>query len=67
MRQNKALDRYEKAKGTCGETLVSGSDDFTLFFWKPADEKKPRTRMTGHQQLVNQVKFGISAVNFVKN
>uniref|UniRef100_A0A183E7W8 WD_REPEATS_REGION domain-containing protein n=1 Tax=Gongylonema pulchrum TaxID=637853 RepID=A0A183E7W8_9BILA len=35
--------------------LVSGSDDFTLFFWKPAEDKKSKTRMTGHQQLVNQV------------
>ncbi|CAG9533286.1 unnamed protein product [Cercopithifilaria johnstoni] len=57
MRQKEALHRYDSAKGTCGELLVSGSDDFTLFFWKPADEKKPRTRMTGHQQLVNQVMF----------
>ncbi|KAL3994064.1 hypothetical protein ACH3XW_20195 [Acanthocheilonema viteae] len=61
MRQKEALHRYEKAIGTCGELLVSGSDDFTLFFWKPADEKKPRTRMTGHQQLVNQVMFSPNA------
>uniref|UniRef100_A0A183E832 WD_REPEATS_REGION domain-containing protein n=1 Tax=Gongylonema pulchrum TaxID=637853 RepID=A0A183E832_9BILA len=53
--QNEALRRYEKAKGSYGEILVSGSDDFTLFFWKPAEEKKSKTRMTGHQQLVNQV------------
>ncbi|EFO25997.1 WD-repeat protein HUSSY-07 [Loa loa] len=59
--QKEALHRYEKAKGTCGELLVSGSDDFTLFFWKPTDEKKPRTRMTGHQQLVNQVMFSPNA------
>jgi ribosome assembly protein 4 len=37
--------------------LVSGSDDFTLFMWKPETEKKSQARMTGHQQLVNDVKF----------
>uniref|UniRef100_A0A915Q2Y3 NLE domain-containing protein n=1 Tax=Setaria digitata TaxID=48799 RepID=A0A915Q2Y3_9BILA len=61
LRKQEALKRYEKAKGGCEELLVSGSDDFTLFFWKPTDEKKPRTRMTGHQQLVNQVMFSPNA------
>uniref|UniRef100_A0A8R1XSW6 WD_REPEATS_REGION domain-containing protein n=1 Tax=Onchocerca volvulus TaxID=6282 RepID=A0A8R1XSW6_ONCVO len=59
--QKEASHRYEKAKGIYGELLVSGSDDFTLFFWKPADETKPRMRMTGHQQLVNQVMFSPDA------
>uniref|UniRef100_A0A5S6QHV3 WD_REPEATS_REGION domain-containing protein n=1 Tax=Trichuris muris TaxID=70415 RepID=A0A5S6QHV3_TRIMR len=48
---------YDKVKGTGPERMVSGSDDFTLFFWSPASQKKPLTRMTGHQQLVNQVLF----------
>ncbi|KAM3719713.1 Notchless protein [Dirofilaria immitis] len=61
MCQKEALHRYEKAKGICGELLVSGSDDFTLFFWRPANEKKPHTRMTGHQQLINQVMFSPDA------
>ncbi|XP_026581065.1 notchless protein homolog 1-like, partial [Pseudonaja textilis] len=39
------------------ERLVSGSDDFTLFLWLPAEDKKPLTRMTGHQALINQVVF----------
>ncbi|XP_076183363.1 notchless protein homolog 1 isoform X1 [Ptiloglossa arizonensis] len=39
------------------EILVSGSDDFTLFLWKPEKEKKSIARMTGHQQLINDVKF----------
>ncbi|XP_053981698.1 notchless protein homolog 1 [Hylaeus volcanicus] len=39
------------------EILVSGSDDFTLFLWKPGKEKRPIARMTGHQQLINDVKF----------
>ena len=38
------------------ERLVSGSDDFTMFLWRPSDEKKPIARMTGHMRLVNQVK-----------
>ncbi|CAK9829846.1 Notchless protein homolog 1 [Anthophora retusa] len=39
------------------EILVSGSDDFTLFLWKPEKENKFIARMTGHQQLINDVKF----------
>ncbi|XP_076663774.1 notchless protein homolog 1 [Andrena cerasifolii] len=39
------------------EILVSGSDDFTLYLWKPEKEKKSIARMTGHQQLINDVKF----------
>eukprot|EP00002_Diphylleia_rotans_P037246 TRINITY_DN82_c0_g1_i1.p1 TRINITY_DN82_c0_g1~~TRINITY_DN82_c0_g1_i1.p1 ORF type:complete len:504 (-),score=89.12 TRINITY_DN82_c0_g1_i1:1349-2860(-) len=39
------------------ERLVSGSDDFTMYLWDPANSKKPITRLTGHQQLVNQVSF----------
>ncbi|OXU24594.1 hypothetical protein TSAR_011045 [Trichomalopsis sarcophagae] len=49
-----ALKEYENVGE---EKLVSGSDDFTLFLWKPEKEKKPLARMTGHQQLINDVKF----------
>ncbi|KAK0082007.1 hypothetical protein PV325_011239 [Microctonus aethiopoides] len=52
--KERALKRYE-AIGK--EILVSGSDDYTLFLWKPEIEKKPIARMTGHQQLINDVKF----------
>ncbi|KAL6327833.1 hypothetical protein AAG906_026507 [Vitis piasezkii] len=52
-----ALERYKKMKGNAPERLVSGSDDFTMFLWEPADSKHPKTRMTGHQQLVNHVYF----------
>ncbi|KAK6190723.1 hypothetical protein SNE40_002524 [Patella caerulea] len=52
-----AKQRYEAAKGTQPERLVSGSDDFTLFLWTPEVEKKPVARMTGHQQLINEVQF----------
>jgi ribosome assembly protein 4 len=43
--------------GSEGERLVSASDDFTLFFWKPEDSKTPLIRMTGHQGLVNHLAF----------
>ena len=33
------------------EVLVSGSDDFTLFLWHPADSKKHIARMTGMRGL----------------
>lgn len=56
-KQQKALQRYQQIIGTEGERLVSGSDDFTLFLWKPAENKSPITRMTGHQQLVNHILF----------
>ncbi|KZC15080.1 Notchless protein like protein 1 [Dufourea novaeangliae] len=49
-----AKKRYESVGE---EILVSGSDDFTLFLWKPQKEKKTIARMTGHQQLINDVKF----------
>merc|ERR1712029_139368 len=63
VRQSKALKRYEKVLQAVGgeELMVSGSDDFTLFLWKPATEKKSIARMTGHQQLVNDVKFSPDA------
>ncbi|XP_018318590.1 notchless protein homolog 1 [Agrilus planipennis] len=55
--QQFALERYLNVAKVCGERLVSGSDDFTLILWNPEKEKKPVARLTGHQQLVNDVKF----------
>eukprot|EP00124_Ichthyophonus_hoferi_P003903 Ihof_evm1s377 gene=Ihof_evmTU1s377 len=54
-----ALVRYNKVLQDVGgvERLVSGSDDFTMYMWDPATTKKPITRMTGHQQLINHVCF----------
>ncbi|KAJ8312936.1 hypothetical protein KUTeg_010309 [Tegillarca granosa] len=52
-----AKERYISAKGNAPERLVSGSDDFTLYLWQPEEEKKPLARMTGHQQLINDVQF----------
>ena len=34
--------------------LVSGSDDFTLFLWKPGSEKTPIARMTGGWMDLNR-------------
>lgn len=55
--QEFALQRYHGVIESIGERLVSGSDDFTLFLWDPAKDKKPLARLTGHQQVVNDVKF----------
>ncbi|XP_053609022.1 notchless protein homolog 1 [Plodia interpunctella] len=55
--QQRALERYEAVCTQGQEKLVSGSDDFTLFLWLPEKEKRPMARMTGHQQLINDVKF----------
>uniref|UniRef100_A0A7M4F668 Notchless protein homolog 1 n=1 Tax=Crocodylus porosus TaxID=8502 RepID=A0A7M4F668_CROPO len=55
--KQKAQARYDQVRGQVPERLVSGSDDFTLFLWSPAEDKKPLERMTGHQALINQVLF----------
>lgn len=55
--KNAAVERYREVCGTEGEILVSGSDDFTMFMWKPETGKKSYARLTGHQQLINDVKF----------
>ncbi|XP_071849132.1 notchless protein homolog 1-like [Apostichopus japonicus] len=52
-----AKQRYEEVKGNQPERLVTGSDDFTLFLWHPETDKKSVARMTGHQQLINEVAF----------
>ncbi|XP_049787511.1 notchless protein homolog 1 isoform X2 [Schistocerca cancellata] len=59
--QQQALQKYESVISNGGERLVSGSDDFTLFLWQPESNKKPVARMTGHQQLINDVKFSPDA------
>uniref|UniRef100_A0AAV1UU78 NLE domain-containing protein n=1 Tax=Peronospora matthiolae TaxID=2874970 RepID=A0AAV1UU78_9STRA len=55
--QQAALKRYEEVRNGQTERLVSGSDDFTLFFWEPSESKKPLARLTGHQQPVNHLSF----------
>lgn len=58
--QQTALKTYENARGEC-ERLVSGSDDFTLHLWTPEISNKSVARLTGHLQLVNDVKFSPDA------
>ncbi|ETI38583.1 hypothetical protein F441_15553 [Phytophthora nicotianae CJ01A1] len=55
--QQAALKRYQEVRKGQPERLVSGSDDFTLFFWEPSESKKPLARLTGHQQPVNHLSF----------
>ncbi|XP_039173933.1 notchless protein homolog [Eucalyptus grandis] len=54
-----ALESCKKMKGNAPEKLVSGSDDFTMFWWEPSVGKHPKTRMTDHQQLVHRVYFSL--------
>lgn len=66
MDQSAVAERYNNVKSTsmggC-ERMVSGSDDFTLMLWENLAEGNfktkvlPKTRMSGHQQLVNDVCF----------
>ncbi|KAI0221246.1 hypothetical protein L0F63_003154 [Massospora cicadina] len=59
--QAEALKRYRLALNSSGgdgaERVITGSDDFTLFLWKPFQSNKPLERLTGHQKLVNHVMF----------
>lgn len=57
----KAKERYDAVRNGEPERLVSGSDDFTLFLWRPEEEKKPLARLAGHQQLINDVRFSPDA------
>ena len=54
---NIALEKYKAVIGNGTEVLVSCSDDFTMFMWKPQESKTPVTRMVGHQQIVNHIAF----------
>lgn len=55
--QQVAQARYDALTGGQPERLVSGSDDFTMFLWSPTTDKKPLARLTGHVQLINDVRF----------
>ena len=60
--QQRAEQRYQAVIKLVGEEiLVSGSDDFTLFLWRPGKEKTSFARLTGHQQAVNAVQFSPDA------
>lgn len=51
-----AQQRYDAVVGGQPERLVSGSDDHTMFLWTPSTSKSHIERMTGHVQLINQVR-----------
>ncbi|CAK4101877.1 unnamed protein product [Aphanomyces euteiches] len=55
--QAAAQARYDAIRRGQPERLVSGSDDYTLFLWEPAESKSPVERLTGHQQPVNDLAF----------
>lgn len=55
-KKSMALERFKKVCPDDVESFVSCSDDFTLYLWK-ADQTKCITRMTGHQNVVNDVKY----------
>lgn len=60
------MHTVEKMKCWCGvegdgERLVSCSDDHTMMLWVAETSSKPVSRMTGHQQQVNQVVFSPDA------
>ena len=60
------MHTVEKMKCWCGvegdgERLVSCSDDHTMMLWAAETSSKPVSRMTGHQQQVNQVVFSPDA------
>ena len=50
-----------KKKINSSEKIVTGSDDFTLILWDINISNKPIIRMTGHQGIVNDVKFSPNA------
>lgn len=61
-----ARARYKATIANQPETLITGSDDHTLFLWPDqaatslsggATPKKPLARLTGHQKQVNHVAF----------
>jgi ribosome assembly protein 4 len=61
-----ARARYKAVIANQPETLITGSDDHTLFLWPDqaatsltggATPKKPLARLTGHQKQVNHVAF----------
>ena len=47
---------FSLLKGDAPERLVTGSDDFTMYLWQPEVSTSPIKRMTGHFQVINQVR-----------
>lgn len=64
--KKRAEERYKSVTSSHPETLITGSDDHTLYLWpdqasssfsSTATPKKPLARLTGHQKQVNHVAF----------
>jgi ribosome assembly protein 4 len=55
--QEVALKKYEEVKRGGTEVLVTGSDDCSLYLWRPTVADKPIKRLMGHQKPVNHVSF----------
>ena len=51
-----AKERFAEFSKGKTELIASGSDDYSIFLWK-AGQKQSVARLTGHQQLVNQLQF----------
>jgi ribosome assembly protein 4 len=54
--QQVALKKYEEIRRGSNELLVSGSDDCSLYIWRPSTSDKPLKRLMGHQKPVNHVR-----------
>ncbi|XP_067006878.2 notchless protein homolog 1 [Anabrus simplex] len=54
---NLAKQRFERLYKNVGERVVSGSDDKTAIMWNPECHGNPITRLTGHQQSINDIAF----------
>ena len=53
-----AKEKYDAYRNEHGpDTLVSGSDDFTIYMWKYETDKAPIKRLLGHQQLINHIVY----------
>lgn len=58
LRAKTRFEKIAKVKGELVETMVSASDDFTMYLWDSVQSKtKPIARMLGHQKMVNHVAF----------
>jgi len=64
-------EKYKKHCEVQPLKIVTGSDDYSLALWEPSKQNKPISRLTGHQNVVNQVSFSpdgrlIASVSFDK-
>jgi ribosome assembly protein 4 len=53
----KAQIRYQAVVNAGQDRLVTGSDDTCLILWNPGAKKPVIAKMTGHNAVINEVKF----------